>query len=340
MNQSDVVAAVAASLLKKDVSQQCLRILENSTEATIKSFFVKLEATLIRVIADQTDLLSAALTSRLQLATMKWVEKNQLVVLPENTRYIGKYNDTDIVVVENKPATRTINFYYGDNLSPRKVRLSFPYVQFVMHIEPQRIKRLFVGITKAPITAINQDLFKMPLPNVDNHAVCVGQELSYQDLSKLSLVEKCDKIIASFWQSQFGGDYLPNYNDFISNNNLRVAKSDQLPGFGERESPEGWQKRCKEDPFFASTAVYRKGATAGALIGSTTGLSDPQFKENIDAVVKANIANIKSNLQTTDVISNARLDSVSNGCSNALQALLKDIIAQVYGEVITKVTTK
>jgi hypothetical protein len=158
-------------------------------------------------------------------------------VIPPNCRYMEKVNRGHIIIIEEPPAFRTININMGfhsevDRLKmdgkleeygyeknfaekegPRQFTLAFPYVIFLLYLT--NYNELSGGQTflrVARLAGLADYLLKIPLLNIAaNQYICFGGKAEGRTQSLNAAVEK---IISSFWASEFNTDYTYNYNAY------------------------------------------------------------------------------------------------------------------------------
>ena len=155
-------------------------------------------------------------------------------VLPPNCRYIEKFNQGHIVVIEEPPAFRTVRISidfrkeikrlvangkleeygyskdFGVGYPTENFTLALPYVIFILHIN--NLNEMVAGqafLRVARLTGLSDYILKIPFTNIsDSQYICFGPKAGGQAETLNAAVEK---VINVFWSAQFNTDYTYNY---------------------------------------------------------------------------------------------------------------------------------
>jgi hypothetical protein len=207
---------------------------EKQLESVIHGYVSRVEQRLYNIVSDIAEEViedfAENTSTQLDKFSNDWVEANDLVVVPKNTKLFKAYPKGSIMVLEFPPAVRATPFKSkkGDGI----FHLAFPYVVFVIFISDIGSSFVRVGFANKPLKDLKSELFLPYLPNVDsNFALCMNLPFDDDD----SLVEKANSIIEEFWGSHFNNDLAENFEKHVD---ARVSTLDR------------WARESERNPLF------------------------------------------------------------------------------------------
>jgi hypothetical protein len=161
--------------------------------------------------------------------------QNQM--LPPNCRYLEKFKDGHIVIIEEPPAFRTVfldldltwekdvlrekgkveEYGYANfdgMVRPHAINLAFPYIIYFYFIDNNYMVKcgsLFFRTKQA--TGLSDPLFKANLFNIGSgQAICFGGNLNKN--RPLSLTAAIQDALKVYWTTVFNTDYSYNYREY------------------------------------------------------------------------------------------------------------------------------
>lgn len=159
-------------------------------------------------------------------------------ILPRGTRLFSRKDGQTIVVVEQEPAVRRVEWNL-DKTEGNFWRLAFPYVEFVFTlVENGAIVQTEVFYRNSPIRSMDDELCWPNLGNIysNNCRICTdGMEMDGN--LALPLATRLENFITAFWASRFNGDLLWAF-DFYRRKDQRLANL------------TAWQDATRENPLF------------------------------------------------------------------------------------------
>ena len=190
--------------------------------------------------------------------TTSWVDANsqQLMVVPEGTRFVQTDDNYTNIMVEQKPQCRRITFALAG--VEHHFYLSFPFVQFIFSfnrtVRSETLNVLSVSCTKTSVKTLADNVCYLPLPNISMHRVCVGSDSNGMQMPNTvghNITEKVSTIISSYWQSQFNMDLRDNLTAFLTSNfTSSFNGNDYVAGF------KAWEQKSKENGAYAITPEF------------------------------------------------------------------------------------
>lgn len=156
-------------------------------------------------------------------------------LLPLGCRFFSQSQDRSVFVIEQAPATRTIDWRNLDDGD--RWKLAFPYVIFIIVMRGQAISggecRIFYRT--APLGNGDDRVLISNLCNVNsNGTICTGN----MRVEGASLAQKAESFVAAFWRSHFNSD-LMNFCWTPASNN-----------FPQVSSLRQWQIESAKNPLF------------------------------------------------------------------------------------------
>ena len=324
-SQADIVNAVAASLVKKDMSKQAASVLLKSTEKVLNRIKQGIDS---QVKEDSSPIIEdfvKNVASKLSSSTQQWVDssKNDLLVFPEGTKYTFRDGNISTIIVEQPPQLRHINVGRDFVKSAEHYMLAMPYIQFIISFNGDNlVQKLHVTCSKKSVTDLDTTMNHLPLWNIDNHAVCFGSNWPTHG----NMTEKVNAVIGEFWQGLFNANHTVAFDNFC-NDNFR----------GHQDGYQSWENESKRDALFMVApktkllvgrplrSFLKKDANS---VNGSAALVTKLKQEIITAVgtIGGDIQNMLSNLDLTT--ENREKTHVQN-----LQEIIKEIIVQAYSEL-------
>lgn len=190
------------------------------------------------------------------------------LVMPDGIKIAYTKGHRTVLVVEQKPQTRTVAF--TPKLLTRKVAeqakdrsengyrytLAFPYVYFVLVFDKGHYKHHELYFRNKSLTSPREHIYLAPLPNVwsdgdKNKTMCMGNDFNKAVAKESTIARQCELAISDFWQRPFSDDL--GEGDY--------GKIDKrIRNFAE------WQKNTEKDPLFILQVNWLKGKTIKGVI--------------------------------------------------------------------------
>ncbi len=169
-------------------------------------------------------------------------------ILPEGSRFAVQMGMGIVIVVEQPPQIRTLDFPIP---SRAKFHLAFPYTVFVAVLADGKFQQLYVFYSDQPLSSLDDLLYQANIPGVDTS----GRLHSCHHIppDSTSLTAQVEAAITYFWSAKFNTSlHDPNYTPVFN---------------GSIESLESWQARSKEDSRFVLKIPWKVfGKSLGTLI--------------------------------------------------------------------------
>lgn len=188
-------------------------------------------------------------------------------ILPEGCKFLYPLNPKrNLLLIESPPVLRTIAVKPGivrireklqkekkiekygleflkklDEESTVRVRLSFPYIVFIMTVSESRPGSYYFNDAKvfyrlAPVRDFSDYLLRCNLYNVNNDRICMGNIKSEEEEKRISLSSYIDNVMEAFWINVFNRDYT-----------YHISLYEDVP---EISNIFEWQYHSLEDPMF------------------------------------------------------------------------------------------
>ncbi len=279
--------------------------LKKSTKNAREDYVLNLQSHIQRDFTDLCNQIMKSLCQDLQK------EMNQIfgnwddLVFPYGTKAVLQQGDEKFVIVEQPPQTRTCIF--EDN----KLQLAFPYVVFIIQMNAS-YNDLLVGLSPKPIKSLNDSIYSIPLPNVDDEKfyICLGQAIN-----KINKIKQpgiiVENIISAFWQTAFTL-YADEMVDHCDYNLLSFAN---------------WSKLTKEDPTFFITKKWQYFGPCMPIKNIVFSYNDNLFESNIKNIVKTQFNNKLNKMfrkLITEVSNSKKCESLSDRQVKCLIDKLKE----------------
>ncbi|MBI4168886.1 MAG: hypothetical protein HY510_03000 [Acidobacteria bacterium] len=194
--------------------------------------------------------------------------------IPEGVRFIRRRGDAVVLVLEERPQVRTVQWLADDSPEPvgpgavyRTATLAFPYIVLVVafsHGASTDVQQCFYR--PAPLQILGDVLFRPNLLNVTAVEtlpcwLCLKLK---KDLAPLSWEEKVRAIRTHFWGAGFNRSAGPAGWAAMRDLDPRIA------------SLEAWEKASKQDPLFPLTICWRPaGTTVGEVLEAMLAMIAP-----------------------------------------------------------------
>ena len=199
------------------------------------------------VVGQVTSLISNSLGS----IGNAWIESNaqQLMVVPEGTKFVHRDNDRLLIIVEQKPTVRRVRWYN------QAYNISLPYIQFYIKFIKRdggdRFESLSVSATKTPIERLSDKFCHAPISNINHTNVCTGDMA--RNAVSLNVCENVSAIVAGYWASSFNTDLHMNLSQFFRANFAEEYKSQPKDRDTENFTRcyQKWQAISAENPMWA-----------------------------------------------------------------------------------------
>lgn len=326
-SQEEIVNQVARQLQSKDLSQQAVMVLQRATGRVLERIKQNVDAQVKEDSSPIVEEFVRNVATKLSGMTQQWADgvKNDLVVFPEGTRYIFRDGDMTTIVLEQQPQVRHVK------VDGRIYLLAMPYVQFIIPFKSHKpLGQLYVGCTKKPITDLDVPICNLPLPNIANHLVCMGNSVWPKDGNMTDMV---NTIIGNFWQSEFNQNHNADYLTFLKDQGWinNVSREDSHPGL------QLWQAKTQQSPMFmiARETKLKPGGTVRRHLATDTGGKDGtasivvKLKQEIITAVGQIGGDIQALLTGVDL----KTENREKAHVETLQNILKEIIVQAYAEL-------
>lgn len=331
-SQQEIVDAVARQLQSKDLSQQAVMVLQRATGRVLDRIKQNVDAQIKEDSSPIVEDFVRNISTRLSAMTQQWADgiKNDLVVFPEGTRYIFRDGAMTTIVVEQPPQVRHVK------VDGHIYLLAMPYVQFILPFKNhQATGQVMVGCTKKPLSDLDVPICNLPLPNVANHGVCMGNCPVPQGMN---MNDQVNTLIGNFWQSEFNQNHNADYLTFLQEMGWFTARGNQAglypdthPGLLE------WQKKTEASPMFmiARETKLKPGGTVRRFLASDAG--DKNGSQSIVNKLKTEIitavGSIGGDIQALLTGVDLKTENREKAHVETLQNILKEIIVQAYAEL-------
>jgi len=164
-------------------------------------------------------------------------------ILPPNTRFYLERGNSQVVVIEQAPAVRSVKIsrtVSGDYKNTYS--LAFPYVVFILFYQDNYFQSLRVYYRTKPLKSLKDDLYRPNFTNLnDNSTVC----LNFPGTDSTNIVGQTEDILSHFWNSEFNSDLNSYYKRYAQ----------KIPSIS---SIEEWEKSSKKNPLFALSLPWEK----------------------------------------------------------------------------------
>jgi len=256
------------------------RVLTQVVLESIRSFQQKLSVGIEDSAADLLDTFKKNIIKQIFETASGWrVTQRDCFVLPRGCRFSFQRGSNTIVVVEQDPQVRTLSFRQEmqgkevksfSSFQSERVSLSIPYTIFVFTFANDRFTKFKCFFRSSPLKNIADNLHCSVLPNIH-----IGGDVCLGDKPSGTITEVCEKVIASFWSSQFNLDLADEWW-----NKSRISP---LIATGQV-----WQEYTKTDPLFILDVPFRLWKSLREVVdvlGSTEDSSESVFRHKISSEI-------------------------------------------------------
>lgn len=319
--------------LLQDITNKIV-LLYNADESQYKEkVYRSIHTSRVSIAARAAEKLNQALSSDIE----KLIVNSSLdsTFIPPNTKRISKFDGITYVVIEQKPQKRLIT--YSNNLRTQEFLLAFPYVQFHFFHGDNRLLSFLISCTTKTYSSINDPLFRLPLPNMTDGGVCMGDmKMPTGDLTHCT-----NDLIQLFWSSCFNNSYMDDLLKFAQ----KMCDSSGKPWIThgnnwQWECFEAWAKQTKENSLFILDQSKFEPI-------SQERKSQYIRQNNIDEIISYKIAaNIRKAIETSsqqivqsDVLKefNREIPKIDR-FDNELSRRLRDTILSLFGDAYREIT--
>lgn len=319
--QQEIIDAVRKQLHKKDLSQQAVTVMNKAAENVLERVKKNIDAQIQEDSSPIVEEFVKTTSSKMSAMTQQWVDgvSNDITLFPEGTRYIWRDGKSTIIIIEQQPQVRHVSY------NGKMFLLAMPYVQFIIPFANNiPTGTLIVGCTKKTLSDLDQPLLQLPLTNINNHNVCMG-DMHFPNYGNMT--DMVSKIIGKFWQSDF-------------NHNHNQANADYRREMGWNDAYDGlldWQEKTKEDPtfIFGKDSKLKPDGTARRFLKSHSGDKDglnsivSSLKKEIITAIASIGGDVKGLLSSIDL----NVENRNKTHVETLDGILKEIIVQSYAEL-------
>ena len=213
---------------KKGLSEVSNAILNDIIFTCLTNYQKKVNIGIQDSVYNLLDNLKQELRSLVFDISEEWsiITSHEKLIFPDNCRFFYKKGQSFIVVIEQKPHVRSLRFdksilkkfsddrsFTRSKFNSELIQLSLPYVVFVFHFKNLskessssffKLKGLYSGWKKSPISSLEDDMYNPLLPNIHtNLNICMGQKWSLKGNNISKLVSDA---LVDYWSSEFNGD--------------------------------------------------------------------------------------------------------------------------------------
>ena len=261
----------AAQLLQEEVKnwdEVTEEVLSSVVLDTIKRYQQKVCVGIEDSMSDLLSNFKINVTRAIFEAANSWrsASKHEITLYPKGCRFCCSIGSSTIIVIEQDPQVRSLRL--GSDLcvtinSPYTA-LALPYSVFFFHFREGRFSSLYYGWRTRQLASLD-DTISMPLlPNLhSNLSVCLGD----QRIDNGTLIEQTQKVLDSFWGSQFNSDLSRRWHD----------KADISPLLNTAES---WRQNSLDDPTFVLHLNYGDHRTVQQTLDMIAGSVEETVDES------------------------------------------------------------
>jgi hypothetical protein len=336
----EIIDGFVNSIKDWDSTPATLNLMREGTSTVLRRIKSNLDVS----VQEKSEPIVSSFVSEISgsLGTMvnSWIDNNsnQLMVVPEGTRFVHRDSTYLTIIVEQKPTVRRIAFmqaYYN---------ISLPYIQFYVtfhcNAAGDNFNSLHITATKRPITSLQDQYCLVPLPNVSSTSVCVGN-MNLPNNGGRNITEKVNTIISSYWSSEFNIDLNQNLQSFLNDvffYDFARKETDRhyenyVRGF------EAWQKLTSEDSMFAIKPQTILQTSPRYLVGNllpsdlASRNSKVAFVNNMKSTINEGVAgfvrSLTTHLNSVDIMEENR----NQPHMVALQSTVRNIASTAYSNM-------
>jgi hypothetical protein len=311
---NSIVDDFVNNINQDSIFNETVSLMRSSCETVLGRIKNNLDATVAEKSEGTTNQFVDNVTNQLSSQTNSWIvqNSNQLMVVPEGTRFVHRDSNNVTVLIEHKPSVRTIRFnaaLRGGSL--QSYQISLPYIQyfitFVHENGNDRFRAMSITCSKTSVQTLNDVVYQLPLPNVNSSgSVCIGN-MGTGTTSGTNIVEKINTIISGFWNSNFNYDLSDSMIEFW-NSNFHVPENNSLYWHRMGE----WAKKTAEDSLFSLKATYHECGQVSRFIrsdiASATGRAAlaNNMRQSIQSNTRTYVRQLTTDLNTVNILEENR----------------------------------
>jgi len=319
-----VLDEISPKLSEGEAGKRALEIFRQATHKVLE----RLKQSVIADVSESTKQMVLQLTQQLGDKLLKMAEgwneeiQDDLILYPEGTRFVRRRVSAQVLVIEQKPQTRTLAF--GNELEDPARRgvshfsLALPYTVFVLYFRNRVFQTLYVGWRNKPLASMNDYLGRPNLPNIsDELAVCMGTEFKEIQWTGQRMAEQVNEVLGQFWQSEFNKDIADAFHAYRK-------EHDQ---FGNLKL---WARHSRQDPLFILNIPWRERFTLRGLVDKL-GAANPDITKQLQVEVLAVVNSVSTKL--TKALEGVEIGTVRPGeLTKQFSAVLQDILREAYND--------
>src|SRR5262252_541586 len=317
-----VLDEITSKLGEGEAGKRALEIFRQATHKVLE----RLKQSVIADVSESTKQTVVQLTQQLGDKLMKMAEgwneeiQDDLILYPEGTRFVRRRVSAQILVIEQKPHTRTLAFQNELEDPSRRgtnyFSLALPYTVFVLYFRNRVFQTLYVGWRNKPLAGINDYLGRPNLPNIsDELAVCMGNEFKAIQWTGQRMSEQVNEVLGQFWQSDFNKDIADAFHGY------RKAH-DQFANL------KTWARHSKQDPLFILNIPWNERFTLRGLVDKL-GAANPDITTRLQSEVLAVVNTVSTKL--TKALEGVEIGTVRPGeLTKQFTGVLQDILREAY----------
>jgi vacuolar-type H+-ATPase subunit E/Vma4 len=265
------------SIISQAISSQDAKLLVNKFKTILEQKFNGMSQEFFGSLSDETEGLIR--DTQIELSEKVWDSFQQMkekqddspYVIPRNARIAYTKGNRTVVVIEQEPQVRTMQFTSGllkdhekkaASVTPSgfRYRLALPYVYFFIVFDNGNFSYIEVYFRNKAIQSVKNSVYCATIPNIHHSEsysrlyspVCLGPSFSISNSSSISV--QCEEVITYFWQSSFSGDL------------GKVGQNDGSTLDPRISNYKVWQEESDKDPLFILDVKWPNGATVKGLI--------------------------------------------------------------------------
>jgi len=281
--------------------------------------------------------------SLFELANNTWYDhaRQDMLIVPQNTRFLHRQADRLHLAVEEEPDVRTVK-YVDDDGRETKFRIATPFCLFVFPITSYqdnngnnryKIEGGRLAFTRSKLTSLEDRLYYPCLPNIDTRTnkgqgdwlkICMGGQY-HPDYAHQNITQQIDTFIAYYWQAPFGTDWDQEYKSMIERD--------------RRFKMENWAKETIKNPLFVlgNDCLYREAGMFRELVISNVG-RDNNLHVPLKKIVKRATDNISSQviklLAKAEVINDFDPKHIDKALYEVMCSTVRHCIAELENDLV------
>lgn len=333
VTKEQILTAVKKQLKNKDFTDQASIILRQSTASVLERIKQNVNA---QIQEDSNPIINefvSNVSDKMGNITQRWTDSidDSMIVFPEGTRFIHNEGEISVILVEQPPRTRIINFL------KERYNLSLPYVQFIFAISERDgdlflIDKVKVCCSKKSITNLDQAGFELPLPNVSSLEICQGSMEIHRSKDVTTLI---NNFIDAFWASAFNSDLTDTCIKFFIQNELGIDASgniDLVRGFAQ------WHEKTKENALFifGKDIKYKNAKNFRSLVRDAyakRNVTSKDFVNKMKVEINKSVSDIGETLKDLFTKIDVDVENRAKVHEATLDDVLKEIVLTAYSDV-------